>query len=215
MATIERHAGAPYIDGETLAAADLETDIGNILTVCNGGLEGSNLSASAGITGTQLATTTILTANMAANSITQPKIADGACSTAVKTLDSSPDTPLTASYAVYATQSLTTAAAAGPVYISAWIELTGSTTFSSDTNAIALRIRRDASDTIAEATDGFELTSSQGLRSKILHLNGLDTEANNEIANSYTLEAHFTNAGGGTTTNNVISTQIIAIEFRR
>jgi hypothetical protein len=215
MATIERHAGNPYVDGETLDAADLETDFNNILDVVNGSLESSNLATAAGVVGTQLAAGTILTANMAESSITQPKISDGSCSSSGFTLDSSPTTPLTETYAAYATHSHDTAAVAGNVLVTAWIELTGSTTFTQATNPIDLKIRRDDTTDIVTFTTGFYVRSSPATWYKTLHINALDDGASDGSTHSYTLEAKYTDPPLGTITNTVVSTQIIAVEFRR
>lgn len=54
MTTANRHVDAPYQDGETLEAADLELDIANVYTVVNGNIDNSNIAAAADIAGSKL-----------------------------------------------------------------------------------------------------------------------------------------------------------------
>jgi len=71
MGTVIRHTNAPYVAGETLLAADLETDIDNILTQVNGGLDNGNIAAGAGINGTKLASGEVTTTQLSTGAVPQ------------------------------------------------------------------------------------------------------------------------------------------------
>lgn len=72
-----RHSGAPYADGETLAGADLETDIANIVTEM-GNIQNVNVASGAAIAGSKLADASITGTKLVASTVTKDKIADGA-----------------------------------------------------------------------------------------------------------------------------------------
>lgn len=79
MPTISRHAGAPWVDGQTLTAADLESDVGSLFALVNGGLDGSNI-ATEGVTAGAIGSSAVTTAKIADSAVTTAKIEDGAAS---------------------------------------------------------------------------------------------------------------------------------------
>jgi len=89
MGTITRHAGAPFQDGETLAGADLESDIAGAYDAINGNIDTVNLKNNA-----------VTTAKIANGAVTQAKldgtlvatVADDGVTT-VKILDLNVTTP--------------------------------------------------------------------------------------------------------------------------
>lgn len=86
MGTVSRHAGAPYADGETLAGADLETDIANIVSEINGNLDNSNIVAGADISGAKIADDSMDGSKLIDATVTKAKIATGGltqCSVAI------------------------------------------------------------------------------------------------------------------------------------
>ena len=75
MTTVTRHAGAPYVNGETLQGPDLETDISNIVSVVNGSIDNANIATAAAIAGSKLADASIATAKIQDGAITGVKLA--------------------------------------------------------------------------------------------------------------------------------------------
>jgi hypothetical protein len=70
MGTISRHSNAPYVDGETLSAEDLEHDISTAYTEINGNLDDNNVKSAAAINGSKIADSTITNAKMTSSTLT-------------------------------------------------------------------------------------------------------------------------------------------------
>jgi hypothetical protein len=75
-ATISRHSGAPFEDGEELLAADLETDVANAFVGVNGGLGTDNFTAAAGFTGDQFRQDSVAADRFGASVLPLTKIKD-------------------------------------------------------------------------------------------------------------------------------------------
>lgn len=82
MAIPVRHAGAPYVNGETLSGTDLETDIANIYAEVSGNLGDANIASAANIQGTKLLDNSTPGAKLTADTITTSKMAAAAVSKA-------------------------------------------------------------------------------------------------------------------------------------
>lgn len=78
MTQAARHTNAPYVDGETLAGADLETDIANAYAVINGSIDDGNIASGANISGTKLADNSVANAKLVADTVTTAKMAASA-----------------------------------------------------------------------------------------------------------------------------------------
>jgi hypothetical protein len=155
-----------------------------------------------------LAAGTILTANLASDSVTQVKIADGACSSANKTTDLTPTTPITGSYVAYATQAITTAASAGPVLIQASMEVRMIGAQGQNFWAFDMRITRNDGEIYA-LNNSFEYSAD---RNVIPQMSFLDTGLNDLTTYTYKFEVREI-LGSGTNTTDI--SHIMAIEFRR
>jgi len=77
MGIPSRHSGYPYVDGETLSGADLETDIANLVAEA-GNVEDANVAAAANISGSKLADATVPNAKLVGSTITTAKMAQSA-----------------------------------------------------------------------------------------------------------------------------------------
>lgn len=78
MGVITRESSAPITDGEDLEAATVELEFAKIFTLMNGGIDTTNLSATAALVGTQLADGTIPSGKVTASTLTTAQMAASA-----------------------------------------------------------------------------------------------------------------------------------------
>lgn len=74
MGIVSRHAGAPYLNGETLSGTDLETDFDNIYDEFNGGIDNDNVSPTADISGSKLLVNSVAGTKLTDNTVTNAKM---------------------------------------------------------------------------------------------------------------------------------------------
>jgi hypothetical protein len=73
-----REASAPITDGEGISAADVENEFVKLFALQNGDIDTTNISATAGILGTQMANNTIAEAQVTASTLTTASMAASA-----------------------------------------------------------------------------------------------------------------------------------------